>query len=38
MKTSEEYKSAMKKIGKLVIKLEKLEEENRKNKRRKINT
>jgi hypothetical protein len=38
MSSNKEYKSAMKKIGKLVMKLEKLEEENRKNKKQKINT
>ena len=38
MRTSEEYKTAMKKIGKLVMRLEKIEDENRKNKRHKINT
>lgn len=38
MKTSDEYKSSLKKIGKLVMRLEKLEEEDRKDNRRKINT
>ena len=38
IRISEEYKTAMKKIGKLVMRLEKIEEENRKNKRHKINT
>ena len=38
MKIDEEYKSAVKKIGKLVLKLEQLEEENRKDKRENINT
>ena len=35
MKNNEEYQLAIKQIGKLVIKLEKLEEENRKNGKRK---
>jgi len=38
MKADEEYKSAMKKIGKLLMKLEKFEEENRENGRRKRKT
>ena len=38
MISSKEYKTAMKKIGKLVMRLEKIEEENRKKKRQKINT
>ena len=38
MQTDEDYRSAVKKIGKLMMKLEKIEEENRKNKREKINT
>ena len=35
MKNNKEYQSAIKKIGKLVMKLEKFEEENRKNGNRK---
>ena len=35
MKSDEEFQFAIKKIGKLVMKLEKLEEENRKNGKRK---
>jgi len=38
MSSSIDYKTAMKKIGKLVMRLEKLEEENRKKKRQNINT
>ncbi len=38
MQTDEDYRSAVKKIGKLMMKLEKIEEGNRKNKREKINT
>lgn len=34
MRTAEHYKSAMKKIGKLIVKLEKIEEEKRKEERR----
>ena len=37
MQTDEDYRSAVKKIGKLMMKLEKIEEENRKNKRGEIN-
>ena len=38
MIADEKYKSKMKKIWKLTLKLEEMEEENRKNGRRKINT
>ena len=38
MKTDEKYKSAIKKIGKLTLELEKLEDENRREIGHKINT
>ena len=38
MSSSKQYKTAMKKIGKLVLRLEKIEEDTRKKKRKKINT
>jgi len=38
MSSSKDYKAAMKKIGKLIMRLEKIEEDSRKKKRQKINT
>lgn len=38
MSLSIDYKTAMKKIGKLIMRLEKIEEDNRKKKSEKINT
>ena len=38
MKTDNEFKSSVEKMAKLVMDLEKLEQENRKNKRGKVNT
>ena len=38
MSSSIDYKTAMKKIGKLIMKLEKIEEDKRKKNRQKINT